>query len=157
MPRHRSGIALLCLTVVVAHGCGFVLSEGPPAGHERMARFTCTESNVGPALDLTWASLNLLGALAAASAPDDYDNPGQIVGVGLGWWLVSGSAAVVGFRKSRRCRAAKQLSLQQARRPAPPPAAPPAPPPAAPPAAPPAGATAPSVSMTWTCIASVGT
>ena len=104
----------LCAVVAVglvplfAAGCGLVISHGPPTGHEQMPAFSCTESTTGPALDLVWAGLNVFGAAAASSDPSSYENPDQIVAVGLAWGVVSSVSAAVGFRKARDCRAALQ-------------------------------------------------
>jgi uncharacterized protein YjdB len=73
-----------------------------------MLSFSCTESNAGPTIDIVWASLNVLGALAAAADPSAYDNPDQIVAVGLGWGVVSSFSAASGFKKSKECRRALQ-------------------------------------------------
>jgi hypothetical protein len=89
-------------------GCGFVLVQGPPSGHEQMTSFSCTESNAGPILDVVWASLNLAGALVVAGDPESYENSDAAVAGGLIWGLVSGSAAAVGFSKTSKCREAKQ-------------------------------------------------
>jgi len=80
-----------------------------------MPAFSCTESNAGPTLDIVWASLNVLGALAAASDPSAYDNSGQIVAVGVGWGVFSSFAAASGYNKSKQCRhALQQLAVRNA-------------------------------------------
>lgn len=108
-----SAVAVVgCLSLPVA-GCGFVFSKGPPTGHEQMDSFTCNESNAGPILDIVWASLNVLGAGAAASDPSSYDNPDQIVFVGVAWGVFSSFSAATGFNKSKRCRRALQLLAER--------------------------------------------
>jgi hypothetical protein len=112
------------VTILLASstGCGFIFTNGPPAGHEQMVGFSCTESNTGPVLDAVWASINLAGALVAASQSeaDYYDygyTRGSVIAVGLTWAALSGSAAAVGFGKTSKCRSAKQAMfarLQQA-------------------------------------------
>jgi Big-like domain-containing protein len=105
-------IALL----VTSSSCGFILTQAPPQNHEQLSYFSCTESNVGPILDVIWAGLNVLGALTVSGDPNSYNNPGQVEAVGLGWGVLSGAAAVAGFGKTSRCRAAKsQLAERQAR------------------------------------------
>ena len=96
-------------------GCGLVVSQGPPTGHELMPAFSCTESNVGPTLDIIWGAANVLVAIAAASEPDPtyYDHPGLAVATGLGWGVVSSVSAAVGFRKTRECRRALQQLAQR--------------------------------------------
>jgi len=110
-------LVLLGLLPLLLPGCGFVFSQGPPTGHEQMESFTCTESNAGPILDIVWASLNVLGALGAASDPSAYENSGEIVAVGLGWGVFSSFSAASGFNKSKQCKLAlRQLAERQAQR-----------------------------------------
>ena len=107
--------ALAGCLVASTTACGFIFSHGPPEGHEQMSSFNCTEGNAGPIIDIVWGGLNVLGALAAASDPSAYENSDQIVVVGLSWGVVSGTAAAVGFNKSKKCRVAKkQLAERQA-------------------------------------------
>jgi uncharacterized protein YjdB len=102
---------------LLSTGCGFVFTHAPPTGHEQMESFTCTESDAGPILDVVWASLNVLGAAAAASDPNAYENSGQIVTVGLAWGVFSSLSAASGFKKSKQCRRAlQQLVQRQAQR-----------------------------------------
>ena len=82
--------------------------KGPPVGHEQMDYFTCTEGDAGPILDIVWAGLNVAGAVVCAADPDSYENSGACVAVGLGWGALSGTSAVVGFGKTKKCRDAKQ-------------------------------------------------
>jgi len=104
---------LLAVLPVATAGCGFLLVQGPPSGHQQMTAFSCTEGTAGPILDLVWGGLNVLGAVAAMSSPDSYENPDQIVVVGLGWGLVSGLSAAAGFNKTTQCKAAlQQLSAR---------------------------------------------
>ena len=91
-----------------------------------MGAFYCTESDVGPALDIVWGGLNLLGALAIASDPDAYVEPTTGIVVGLSWGVISGAAAAVGFGRSKRCREAKMLLAQRQAQSVARPAAPPA-------------------------------
>ena len=98
-------VSLLTL-LPMATSCGFLFSHAPPEGHEQMDFFSCTESNAGPIIDVIWASLNVLGALAAASDPDAYAE--GTTAIGLSWGILSGAAAGVGFNKSKKCKAAKR-------------------------------------------------
>ena len=115
---HASTVACMVLLPLSLSACGFIFSHGPPEGHENMDYISCTESNAGPIVDIVWGALNVLGALTVASDPSSYDSPDQTVAIGLSWGVVSGTAAAVGFNKSRRCRAAKQqLAARQAHAP----------------------------------------
>jgi len=121
-PTHRARKVILAASLLLpSTGCGFLFTNGPPTGHEQMLGFSCTESNTGPILDVLWAGLNLAGAIVAASQPQEdyyyyeYDQ-GAVIAVGLGWALVSGASAAVGFAKTSQCRKAKQamfMRLQQ--------------------------------------------
>ena len=113
-PRMRD-VLIAGIGGLAASGCGFILTNAPPAGHGTMADFSCTESNGGPIVDIVWASLNLLGALGAASEPDAYENADAIVSVGLAWTAFSGAAAIVGFNKTARCRDAKRALAARSR------------------------------------------
>ena len=106
-------VLTLGFTPLLISGCGFALSKGPPTGHEQMTAFSCTESNTGPALDLVWGGLNVLGALTAASDPNAYENSDQIVTVGLAWGVFSSFSAASGFSKSKQCRQALQQLAQR--------------------------------------------
>ena len=99
-------ICLLGSLTIATSGCGLIFSHAPPEGYEQMDHFTCTESDAGPIIDVIWGGLNVLGALVAASDPDEYDN--STIVIGLSWGVVSSISAGVGFNKSKRCRAAKQ-------------------------------------------------
>lgn len=113
-------VATLGLVPFLVSGCGFLISQGPPTGHEQLAAFSCTESTTGPTLDLVWAGLNVLGAVAASSDPSAYSDPDLAIGVGLGWGVVSSLSAASGFRKSKECRGAlQQLAVRHGAAPAP--------------------------------------
>lgn len=112
-PTHLLSAVLVGTLALGSSACGFIFSHGPPAGHEQMTSFNCTEGNAGPILDVVWGGLNVIGALAAASDPNAYENSGQIVAVGLSWGALSAAAAAVGFDKSKKCREAKRLLAQR--------------------------------------------
>jgi Big-like domain-containing protein len=108
---HVRIVTCLLLLSVSASGCGFIFSHGPPEGHARLDDFSCTESNAGPITDIIW--LGLFGLTLATGDLGDYD-PARVVVASSALTAVSGSAAVVGFNKSKRCRAAKrQLAERQ--------------------------------------------
>ncbi len=114
-PRWTS-VIFLALLPMSTGACGIIFSHGPPADHlQRVDSFPCTESNTGPIIDIIWGGLNVLGALVAAADPDAVEDAGTVVAVGLGWGVLSGSAAGVGFNKSKKCRAAKQAWEQRQR------------------------------------------
>ena len=105
---------ILCLPLLTAaSGCGFLFTHGPPTGHEQLEYISCTESDAGPILDLVWGGLNVLGAIAIASSPDEYDHPGLAVASGIGWGVLSGFSAASGFKKSSSCKAARQALAQR--------------------------------------------
>jgi len=110
-PRHL--VVAVGLMPLLVSGCGLLISQGPPTGYEQMPAFSCTDSNTGPALDLVWGGLNVVGGIAASSDPDYYDNPDAVLAFGLAWGVVSSVSAAVGFRKSKECRRALQQLAQR--------------------------------------------
>jgi hypothetical protein len=116
---HRTGAVVLGLLPSVCGGCGLVLVHGPPPFPEQGTRFECTQSNTGPALDVAAAALGgLLTVLAATewSQPDSYyyyasDEITYSAAAATGLYGVS---AYVGFRKTKKCRAAMEQPLMQA-------------------------------------------
>ena len=108
-------VVLLGLLPLTTGACGFVFVHAPPAEHERMDFFSCTESNTGPILDAIVAGLSVFGIAYAAGTDDpDIDKGASIAGnvVGVALW---GSAAVVGFNKTNRCREAKRALMERLR------------------------------------------
>lgn len=113
-----STILLLALAPFLFGACGLLFTHGPPAGHETMVHFTCSESTTGPVLDIVWGSLNLVAALVIAGNPDQYKNPGQATASGVVWAVISGISAAVGFDRVKKCVTAKrQLAERQAHAP----------------------------------------
>jgi hypothetical protein len=107
-------LAPVALIATASSGCSYLFVKGPPTGHENLPYFTCTESNLVPALDAIWAGLNGLGAARAASAEDGtYVNQDEAMLVGTMWLVVSGLSSHSGFRKTKSCRTAvQQLTLR---------------------------------------------
>ena len=93
--------ALLGLLPMATGACGFVLTHGPPIGHERMEGFTCTESNTGPILDVVWAGLNLLYGIGILATDDPLVAPRSAGYASIGWSVVSIASAATGFKKTR--------------------------------------------------------
>jgi hypothetical protein len=105
---------MIALLTSGATGCSFLFVNGPPAGHESMPFFTCTQSNALPILDGIWAGLNGLGAVTALTAEEGtYENQSQAVGVGIGWFVLSSLSARSGFKDTRECRAATASLMQR--------------------------------------------
>lgn len=110
--RHVGSMVFLYLLVVQASGCGYIVSQGPPDSHAQLDNFSCTESNAGPIIDIIW--LGLVGVTLATGDVSNYDAARVILASGASLGIL-GSAAAVGFNKSKRCRAAKrQLAERQA-------------------------------------------
>lgn len=101
-------VGLLGSLSVTQTGCGFLISHGPPVGHEQMDYFTCTEGDAGPIVDVVLGSLNLVGAVIIAANPDAFLDPQTSAASGFFWAVLLGSAAGVGFNKSRKCLEAKR-------------------------------------------------
>jgi len=109
----KHAVLVVAFLSLVLSGCGFVLTKGPPTGHEQMTGFTCTESDAGPILDVVWAALNVLSAAVVASDPDAFVNSDLNVVLGLAWGAFSTFSAASGFSKSKQCRRALLLLAQR--------------------------------------------
>lgn len=111
MRSHR--FALLGL-VPLCTACAVAFTKGPPAGHEKMMSFTCTESNAAPILDAIWAGASIVAAVGAAADPNVggegnyYLAPEAVVALGLSWAAITGVSAISGFKKSKKCREARR-------------------------------------------------
>lgn len=116
-------IAVLGSLPVTTGACGFVLTRGPPAGHEQMDYFTCTDGNAAPIIDVVAAGLSVLTAITAAVSPygdGESDTAGPSRGFYVAYFgvlgVALGTSGMVGFNKTKKCRAAKrQLARRQAR------------------------------------------
>lgn len=105
-PSRRAAL-LVALAAFGSPGCGFIITNGPPADHATMPYFSCTESKAGPILDVVWAGLNLAGTAVVAANPGDYRDETLTIAGGIGWGVLSTASAVTGFKKVSRCREAK--------------------------------------------------
>lgn len=111
-------LIVLALSSLLLTGCGVLLTNGPPTGHEQMDSFSCTQQDAGPILDALTGGAAVLVAASAASQPDWHDNSSRIISVGLAWGVVSGLSAANGFHKAKRCRAAyRQLAIRHGQQP----------------------------------------
>ena len=117
MRRSARNISLLSLSLLTlsTSGCGF-RSKGPPAGHESMTSFSCTDNDVGPIADLAVAGSSIFAILIIASNPDQYENHTPVIAIGLPLAAIAGASAFSGVSKVRNCREAKRLlAIRQAR------------------------------------------
>ncbi len=124
--RHRSltRSALVAWFSLSAGGCGLLLVSGPPAGHESLEYFSCTESRALPMLDVIWGGLSLAGLGIVVSDEDesDEDESGEnelddddtkaVIGIAVASVALSSWAAYRGKKKVDACRDAK-LHLAQ--------------------------------------------
>jgi hypothetical protein len=111
------GYAFLAYLTVFTSGCGFLFVHGPPADHEQRAElFSCTEGNIGPILDVIWASLNAIG-LVYYAVDEEFRNDVESASAvaSAGWIVLSGSAAIVGFNKTKKCREARMAQNRRLR------------------------------------------
>ncbi len=97
---HFVEICLLGALTIATSGCGLIFSHAPPEGYEEMDHFTCTESNVGPIIDVIWGGLNVLGAVIVVSNPDEYANSERDIVIGFSWGQSSAVAKPAGAENS---------------------------------------------------------
>jgi len=114
-------VALLGSLVAGSSACGFLLTQGPPPGHERMNAFRCTESNAGPILDLVEAVAGAVLTVGLASTSGQFLDFSAVAPAFGGAALVYAISGGVGLHRTSECRAAiRQLEARQAQaRPAP--------------------------------------
>ncbi len=110
-PMKRT-IVFLASTPFLLGACGLAMTQGPPAGHESMPSFQCTEDRRGPALDIVLVVWNTL--LLTSSAARNQLGSGEQAALAIGTAIAAISAGV-GFDRTRRCIKAKgQLAVRQA-------------------------------------------
>ncbi len=99
MNRSRRAMLVVIppLLTAVGSGCSFVFSHAPPAGHEQLNEFTCTESNAAPIVDLGFAGLSAAGTAGAIAALGDRDSEDPWGLGGLHTAAIVGGIASIAF------------------------------------------------------------
>ena len=95
--------------------CSIILASGPPNGHEQMDYFACDEGYIAPVLDLVLGGYLVVLAANLEPPPSlqgEVTDP-RIYGLSFSavWWLSS----AIGFRKAKRCEAAKKALAERSR------------------------------------------
>ena len=112
-------IAVLASAPFLLGACGFAMTDGPPAGHEKlMTPFSCTESMTGPGLDIAAALATIYLVLGLQSTDDSFERNAHQVTSGLiatGIVGIFAASAGIAIDRISKCGAAKRgLSLRQA-------------------------------------------
>lgn len=100
--------ALILLVSTSLSGCGFLFTKRPPAGHENMDSFSCTQSKTGPLLDIIGASISAVVVLGIIVNKEEVPNEGEAIAFWTGVGIVSGLSARSGYGKTAECREARQ-------------------------------------------------
>jgi len=105
-------VASIMLLPIATVSCGFAFVHGPPAGHRQMDSFHCTRGNAGPIADVALSGVGV-GLAVWAAHQGHYDSYYYYVSEGIAAAAIAaavlyGSSAVVGFLKTKKCRAATQ-------------------------------------------------
>ena len=114
----RISLRLACIAMLpaVLGGCGLMFMQGPPAGHEQMNHFTCSNGNVGFIIDFVGAGVAASAAHAAANEPPYIIPNAPILAVGVVAAVAAGVSGVVGIVKTKKCGDALQaLEFRNAR------------------------------------------
>src|SRR5258706_14552405 len=102
----KPNLILFGLSSLLFTGCGFLLTNGPPTGHEQMDSFSCTEQDAGPILDAVVAGATGVVPPPAAPKPEwDDQSPPTIQG-GVAWGVgsrVSPGNSVMKAKRQRAC------------------------------------------------------
>ena len=109
-------IVFLTSTPLLLGACGLLFTQGPPSEHEKMLTpFKCTESMMGPTLDVV---LGVVGIWFLREVEMDTD--ASLSSTTQTYWSVAlggvtGASAIVGFDRVTKCREARRdLTLRQA-------------------------------------------
>lgn len=125
--RRRAAMTLMLALTLEA--CGVALTHGPPYGHEQLTHFNCTDSTIGPILDIVVGTVvSVRNAALAFKEEDSYQDTSNseqlLIGAAVSA-IVMGVSSAIGFDKVAKCHAAKQrLAARQAQPSAPAGAAP---------------------------------
>ena len=111
-------IVFLAATPFLLGACGWSMSQGPPAGHEKMMTVSCSENPIGPAFDIL-AILATIASVSLANGLDDSGDHAQNAAsrtlVGTAIVGVFALSAGIGIDRMNKCSAAKRaLGLRQA-------------------------------------------
>ena len=107
-------LPLLLLAALSTTACGLLFVEGPPQFiPDDAISVRCTDSMVLPNLDGVWMGLNAL-VVVDAIGDDTYVNRDELIAGGVVWIVFSGISALVGQRKVKACREAKDMVAARA-------------------------------------------
>ena len=112
-------ITLLCALPLTSAACGWIFVNAPPANHERLNYFTCTQSRAAPGIDIVWTGLSAFGVLTVLESSEfevERDlgvSKNAAAGTYAVWGAMTGLSAVSGFKKVNQCRAATALLLER--------------------------------------------
>lgn len=95
--------SLVAVTVLASSGCSWVFMQKPETDYAVDTQPQCSESRGWPTLDLVFATLGGVGAMAALAKGETEG----IVGGGLDL-LVFGTSAITGFGWAGKCETAKR-------------------------------------------------
>jgi hypothetical protein len=112
-------ITVVASTPFLLGACGLAMTQGPPAGHEKMMTpFACTESMTGPGFDIAAGLATIFVVLGLQSIDDSFERNAHqdstsLIGTGIVG--VFAASASIGIDRISKCSAARRaLSLRQA-------------------------------------------
>ena len=117
-------IMLLCVLPLTSTACGWIFTNGPPPNHERLNFFTCSQSRIGPGIDVAWTVGSAI-AIATVLTSSEAEFRSNFSSVSRGaaaatygvWGAATAFSAVSGFKKVSECRAATALLQERLSRP----------------------------------------
>lgn len=107
-------ITVVASTPFLLGACALAMTQGPPAGHEKMMTpFACTESLTGPGLDIA-AGLAIIFLIAGSNSDDGNLHSASSALIGTGIVGVFAASAGIGIDRISKCGAAmRALSRRQ--------------------------------------------
>jgi hypothetical protein len=103
-----AGVNAIALAAIVCAGCSFAFTQAPPDPVPRRGPIRCTESLAAPTADTfgaAGAALASVGALVA-NGPSFFLGP-RVAAVDAALFVAYGVSAIVGYRRTYACSAAR--------------------------------------------------
>lgn len=106
----------LLLAWMLTSSCAFIVTDGPPSGHEAMTYFECDTNRAPAIIDVISSGLSVALAVAVTDDPTLRQEDRE---AGALWWaawaVLHGTSAVWGFNTNGKCSTAKRgLALRAA-------------------------------------------
>ncbi len=114
--RSLMRIVLLCALPLTSTACGWIFTNGPPANHERLNFFTCSQGRGAPAVDIIWTGISAIAVVTVLTSSDaEFNSNFSEISRGAAaatygvWGAATAVSGISGLKKVNECRAATAL------------------------------------------------